>query len=180
MMQIYAKLHSIDYGKLLAQIEHAKKRLGNTSGLLQIGGALATTPLSLKIIAKRPSLIRSPVTNLLKEYGVSLSPLIIGNDTLISEEKGGSSMLSISASIESIDYGKLARAVSRPKKTNAASESDKLIKAVKILEPFIDSTMATVPASAIAELFVLLAKERVVELAEEYGVAIADVDVKHE
>ncbi|MCL1982599.1 MAG: hypothetical protein FWG53_05900, partial [Clostridiales bacterium] len=119
-----------------------------------------------------------PITNLLTEYGVSLSVLKIGGDTLIHERTGGSNMLKITASIESIDYGKLARAISRPRKTNAAESGDKLMKAANILEPFIDNTMATMPASALAELFALFAKEKVVEMADWYGIKLADVSME--
>ena len=86
-------------------------------------------------------------------------------------------MLNISASID-IDYDKLSKRISESKDKKDSNLNKRVYETVRIVKPFIGKTMSTIPPSAIAELFDLLAKEKIIELAGDAGVTISSISVK--
>ena len=83
----------------------------------------------------------------------------------------------ISVSLESIDWDKLIAALVKPTKKTKSNDNT-LQEIVRIIKPFIGRTMGTVPPSAIAELFDLLAEDKAIAIAANYGLDISLVSVK--
>ena len=179
-MQLYVKLHHIDYGKMLSRIQdqnqNPKEDLsGCLGGLIRTFGKLGLLTNSFTIgIAKK--FIKSSVTDLTKGYGIYLSVLEIRGITIIRENRGGDNMLNISASIANIDWDKLMDTMGGPAKKSNGND-DILREVVRIIKPFIGETMATIPNEAIAELFDLLARDKVIDVAWDYGVEVSDITV---
>ena len=189
-MQLYAELQHIDYDKLLSHIRGAYKNThkrqdffsslfsGFTNGLKQFFGKLVINPWILKKITENPSFLKSPAAKLSQKYGVLFTVLKIESDTLISKKTGEKNMLNISATIGDIDYDRLARRITESKDRKDGVGNERIYEAVRIVKPFIDKTMATIPPSAIAELFELFARDKIIKLAGEAGVTISNVSVK--
>ena len=89
-------------------------------------------------------------------------------------------MLNISVSIESSDYKTLLNTIEpNSQKTGKSNNNGKVVgEVIRIVKPFIADTLSTIPPSAIAELFDLLARDKVVDLAKKYGVHLSAVDIK--
>ncbi|MCL2677830.1 MAG: hypothetical protein FWE85_02120, partial [Clostridiales bacterium] len=114
---------------------------------------------------------------LAEEYGVFFTTLQIRGVALIKTKAGGSDMLNISVSIEKIDWDKLANVMGGAAKKPQGGK-DTLQEVMRIAKPFIGKAMETIPPSAIAELFDLLLKDKVCELAGKHGVTVSGVSVK--
>jgi len=168
MIELYARLERIDYDKLLSRIQ-------SREGL----GTLASWFVKAPVISfglKRAWLMRSPLRKLAEGYGVSLTLLRLNSKTLI--DKGGRGMLNLSVSIESIDYQKLAGAISAWMRSEGGIGSETLRKVAETVKPFIGETMSTIPPDAIAKLFDLLARDVLIEKAGSLGVKISEVSLE--
>ena len=181
MIQLNIKLYKIDYDVMLSKIQDSdqspkSEMAGCLSGLIKITGkaGLLTNHRVLKLFR---TTIKKSVTNLAEGYGVYLAELEIEGVTIIHENRGGGNMLNISVSLESIDWDKLMAALVKPAKKTKSNDNT-LQEIVRIIKPFIGRTMGTVPPSAIAELFGLLAEDKVIKLAKNYGLGISVVSVK--
>ena len=184
-MQIYTVIHSIDIDKLLVRIGSDKKPLGCLLSLVSLLPKAVTRfamkPM-LQHIVKRPTRIKSQIENLADEYGLSLSLLRVGDDKIIENMMEGAHMLNVSVSVDDIDYDKLVGIINESllKRSYGDGEKNNMVvhDIIKIVKPFIGKTMATVPTSAIAELLNLLAIDKIVEMAGNYGVKLSKVAVK--
>ena len=184
-MQVYAVIHRIDFDKLLSRIGSDKKPLGCLLSLVSLLPKAVTRfamkPM-LQHIVKRPTRIKSQIENLADEYGISLSLLRVGDDTIIKNIMEGAHMLNVSVSIDDIDYDKLVEIINESLQKRSSEVIDKssgvVQDVVRIVKPFIGKTMATVPFTAIAELLNLLAIDKAVELAGNYGVKLSKVSVE--
>jgi len=191
-MKLYAELKHIDYEKLFSgiyesyqttKITHKKQNFfssvvsGISNGLKELFRTVVINSWSLKKIIENPSLLKLQAVNQSKKYGASFTVLKIGDDTLINERTGGKNMLNISASID-IDYDKLSKRISESKNKKDSNLNKRVYETVRIVKPFISKTMSTIPPSAIAELFDLLAKEKIIKLAGSAGVTISSISVK--
>jgi hypothetical protein len=175
MAQLYAELYHIDYKKLLSQIQEQKEMsVGAPLWLIEFLGKLLTSHVGFLLNIVIP---RGKIAGFAEEYGVTFTKLIIKDVTLIKTKTGGSNMLNISASIDKVEWGKLLSVLGGPAKKPKVGD-DTLQKVIKIVEPFIANTMDTIPNEAIAELFNLLARDKVMALARNYGVRLSGVSVK--
>ena len=170
-MQLNAQIHHINYDKLCAGLLKQKK----TSKLkVWLTGKKSAVKLSLK----RPALLKPLISDLAKEYGISLNILRIGNDVLIHSKTGDRTMLTISVTIENIDYDKLADAIcASMNKTDSNGKAGAIQEVAGIVKPFVNKTMETIPPAAIAELLNLLAKEKLATVAERYGITVSAVSI---
>ena len=171
MQQVYAEINSIDYEQLLSSIQEKKE-------LNKIIKAFVTKPLGLRTIKRSLGVISPIIKKEAKKYGLVFSVLRIDDNTLIHQETGGKNMLDILASIENIDYHKMAEAISAStSKRKTKVSNDKVPEVIRIIKPFIGDTMATIPTSAISELFDLLIRNKITELAGDYGVYLSGISV---
>jgi len=169
---VYAELYGIDYVKFLSRLQKERARQSLLSSFLL---RFAKSAFILKRVVSHPLLMKKQIVKLADYYGVTFSVLMIGDDVLIQNRLGGRSMLNISVSVDSIDYGKIVDIIGESAKGGTNSV---LPEVARILKPFIGETMATVPPSAIAELFDLLGKDKVVGLLGNYGIAVSEVSVE--
>jgi len=87
-------------------------------------------------------------------------------------------MLNINVNIEKIDYLQVFKAVQNlTSKETREGENDLFSKILGIVAPFADKALAMMPPSAIAQLFNLLGKDRVLKLAKDFGVYVTDIKV---
>jgi hypothetical protein len=173
-MQIYAELHSIDYTKLL---EFARARLKKkTMKIPRIAGFAAGALNSRLAQPLIHGTIRSTVRRWLtaNDIGIDFAALKIDGRVLLHTKKGEPNMFNFSTSVD-IDYSKLVAALSELQTKGKGLPLDKILEIVK---PFIGETMKTIPPSAIAELFELVAKDIVVEKATDFGVKISAISLK--
>jgi hypothetical protein len=132
-------------------------------------------------VEKKPLglLLKHRISKSAKTYGISLAELRIKSGAAPGGAVAGSGeMLSISVSVKNIDYGKLAAGIEDITRASEIGSSNALSKAAGIVKPFIGKTMATIPLPAVAELFDLLARDKVIELADNYGVTISSIFMK--
>lgn len=177
MIQLNAELHHIDYEKLLSRIQDAKeKQAGIPYWLVKIAGKLLTS--NIGFIMKPITLFtKNRISVFAEGYGIYFTELSIKDVTLIRTENEGGNMLDISVSIEKIDWDKLVSVIGGIS-NRAFDNNGTLPEVVRIIKPFVNETMATIPLNAIAELFDLLVKDKVVGLAEDYGVTVSEISVK--
>lgn len=111
-----------------------------------------------------------------KHYGVTLDTYLSKNRTKSINLSGVNYMLKITASINAID---IQKAISEFNKKTANNASDSLLinATLRIIQPFIGKTFATIPPSAIAELFMLFGRDKITELAGSYGIKLTDLSV---
>jgi hypothetical protein len=118
------------------------------------------------------------MTEYAREYGLHADVLTIeeGKDSTY-VKRGDSAMLTVSATIGKIDYGKILDAI---KPAGGSRDSTTIDRIMQIIQPFIADTLETIPHSAMAELFMLLGREQVMKLAEEFGIRLSDLSVTSE
>lgn len=175
MIQIYAELGGINYEKLLSRIGQEKKRQSKLAAFIL---KIALNTFVLKNAIKHPLLLKTPIVNLATDYGILLNKLKIGGDTLIQKNSESKGLLNISVMIESIDYSKIISIVNESSKNEKDSVKDATLpEIIRIIKPFIEDTMAMIPSSAIAELFDLLAKDKVIALTGNYGISLSSISI---
>jgi hypothetical protein len=87
-------------------------------------------------------------------------------------------MLNININIEKIDYLQVFKTVQNlTSKQPQEGENDLFLKILEIVAPFADKALAMIPQSAIAQLFNLLGKDKVLKLAKDFGVYVTDIEV---
>ena len=170
MKLLYIIIRRIDYGVLIARI--ADKKTIPKSQLVMLGIELLNR-LNLK------SGYAKNLSDFAQMYGIYLDAYIKKNKNDVVRVSGGSKMLKIVASISNIDYAKAVKAIKdMPVPADKSPEQVALVaKVISIVEPFIVDTLNTIPPSAIAELFTLLGREKVIELAKNIGVDLADLSI---
>jgi len=176
-IKIYGELHSIDYRVLISHIQAPhEKRKPVPHWLVKLLGKLLFSHISgfLRLFVPK-----SEIHEFLEAYGVSFSKLELKGISLIDKTPSEQNMLNISVSIDSVDWDvlsdKLSDISSIGNELAAGDSAEKTRQLVEILKPFINDTMATIPPSAIVQLFDLLGKDKLVELAKSCGVVVSDV-----
>ena len=94
------------------------------------------------------------------------------NDQLV--ERNVKNMLTLTAAVKKIDYQKIINEIT---KSTPPKDNSLVSDILKIIEPFAAETMKTIPDSAIAELFMLLGRDKLIEMAQGYGVEISDLSL---
>jgi len=174
MTQLYAVIEDIGYDTMAATLRKKKEHGVLHSILSAMGIGLLTHPFILRKAIEHPTILKHQIKKHATEHGINLSILEIGEKVLEHKEKRGKKMLDISISIKSIDYNKLSSTIGETAH-NAESMNNTVSEVAKIVKPFISETMATIPIDAIPKLFELLGKDKVVEMAEKYGVVVDGV-----
>ena len=191
MIYLNAVVSDIDYDVLLGRIEAAAKNstgkqenrpgfpmeiVSNLGWLANLLAQMVPDFVFAKIIDTR----KKALTDLAKDYGVHLSFLTADSQPVKMMNKGERYMLNISVSIKNIDYKTLLNAIEpNSQKTGKSNNKGNVVgEVIRIVKPFIADTLSTIPPSAIAELFDLLARDKAVDLAKKYGVQLSDIDIK--
>jgi len=176
MIQLYGELHSINYQKLLSKLEEPKHPHKHVPiWLIKLLSELLESHISSIL---RPFIPKRKIKHLTEDFGISLSILKIKDIDLIEHKTNADNMLSITAKIDHVNWDKLSASLNRAAKKVEIEQENLLPEIIKIIKPFINNTMSTVPPSAYVELFELLAKDKVVESAGLYGIAISEVSVE--
>jgi hypothetical protein len=115
-------------------------------------------------------------SSILRGYGVE-SEIFISKSKI--DLRQASKMFYISIAIEEIKYSKFAaKLFEKLTSHQAKGGEDNLFRQIfKIVEPFADKTLRTIPPSAIAQLFDLLGKNAILALAKEFGVNMTDIQI---
>ena len=170
-MQINIQINCINYSEFCSRLLYKKERS-------KVATWLTSSRRIVKIGLKNPGRLKSIITDLADNYGASLGSVSIDNDIIINNGPGDKNTWNISITIEKVDYDKLAdiivESMTNPKPPDTNST---FLQIVKILQPFINETMATVPPDAITELLNITTKERVVEFAKHCGLEVAEMFV---
>ena len=178
-MYLYSELQYINFDKLLSRIEAAEKPITVLSGIALSVVKVALSAFVIKRIIKHPSFLRRIILRFTEEYGVILSGLRVGDNAFAQNKESEYKILNATILIDSIDYTKLADAISESlKSTGRESNNHTLTEAIRIIKPFIAETMATVPPSAIVELFELFAREKVIKVAQNCGISISNISLE--
>ena len=109
-------------------------------------------------------------------YGLTIRTYIEKNKDYNDQlaERNGKNMLILTASVKKIDYQKIINEIT---KSTPPKDNSLVSDILKIIEPFAAETMKTIPDSAIAELFMLLGRDKLIEMAQGYGVEISDLSL---
>ena len=184
-------VRNIDYDALFGQIEAATgdstskqenhtgfstKIVSNLGWLFNLFAKMTPDFLLAKIIDSK----KKALLDLAKDYGVCLTFLTVDSEPPKMPNKAERNMLNISVSIKSIDYKTLLNAIEpNSQKTGKVNDNGNVVgEVVRIVKPFIADTLSTIPSAAIVELFDLLARDKVVDLAKKYGVQLSAIDIK--
>ncbi|MCL2050142.1 MAG: hypothetical protein FWG91_00215 [Lachnospiraceae bacterium] len=177
-------IHKIDYSILLKELKTGSKKSPVSTGTSFCDKMRDTmmelmTPLFsfLESLSLTRNIIARKINKSAMNYGIVLSTYLEKNEVYYEKLKEGNKncMLTLSASIEKIDYQKL---INELKKTSASPNNKPiLLDIINIIEPFLSATMKTIPNSAIAELFMLLGQDKMMDLAEDYGIHLADLNL---
>ena len=172
-IHILAEIDNIDYQVFCRRLAKPKDKGGMWSKIASFfikPGLLSLVPLGF---------IGNQIRKICSEYGISLSTMHIDKEAPTYRKRGGLCMFNISTSLE-IDYEKLARTVAESMGKNSIGGSNStIVELVRIVAPFINNTMATVPPTALLQIFDLLARDKVVKAAESWGVKLVNLDVSH-
>jgi len=181
MIKLYGELQSIDYDVLISHIQAPhEKRKPVPHWLIKLLGKILESHFSgiLRLFAPKKE-----VQEFLEEYGVSFSKLEIKGFPLIEKPTRGKNMLNITVSIDSVNWDVLADRLSGISLSSSNSgvndNAIQIQQVAEIVKPFINDTMATVPPSAMVELFDLLGKDKVVELAGSCGVKVSMISIEN-
>ena len=178
-MYLYSELHHINYDKLLSRIQAAEKPITVLSGIALRVVKVALSAFVIKRIIKHPSLLRRIILRFTEEYGVILSELGVGDNVFAQNKESEHKILNVTVLIDSINYSKLADVINESlKSTGRENNNHTLTEAIRIIKPFIAETMASVPPSAIVDLFELLARDKVIELAQNCGITISSIQLE--
>jgi len=179
-MNINAKLHCIDFDKLLTHIQTPNKTKGPLANFFTKTVKIAISPFVVKRVINSPSILKRLIFSIADEYGVAISELTINTKVFLphnrSAESSCGNFLNASIIIDNIDYSVLSTFILESMNSaNKANHNAIQSEAIRIIKPFINETVATIPPSAISELFELLAKDKLIEMAKGYGVTLSDV-----
>jgi len=178
-MYLYSELQHINFDKLLSRIQGAEKPITVLAGIASRVAKVALSAFVIKRIIKHPSLLRRIILRFTEEYGVILSELSVGDNAFVQNKESESKAFNATVFIDSINYSKLTDVISESlKSTGRESNNHTLAEVIRIIKPFIGETMATVPPSAIVELFELFAREKVIELAKNCGITISSIKLE--
>ncbi|MCL2663281.1 MAG: hypothetical protein FWE83_08150 [Oscillospiraceae bacterium] len=178
-MFICSELQHINFDKLLSHIQSAEKPKTVLSGIVSDIAKVALNTFVIKRIIKHPFILHRIILGFAEEYGVTLSGLRVGSNAFEHNKESEDCIMDVKVSIESIDYAKLADVISESvKSTGTKTNNHTVTETIRIIKPFIDETMSTIPPSAIVELFELLAREKVIELAQNSGITISDISLE--
>ena len=176
MIQLYGELQSIDYQKLLSKLEEPKHPHKHVPiWLIKLLSELLESHISSIL---RPFIPKRKIKHLTEDFGISFSVLKIKDIDLIEHKTNADNMLSIIAKIDHVNWGKLSAIINSATKKVEIEQENPLPEIIKIIKPFINDTMATVPPSAMVELFKLLAKDKIIELASINGIKTSEVLVE--
>ena len=180
MIQLYGELHSIDYEILASHIQvPLEMRKPVPHWLIKLLGKILVSHFSgiLRLIIPKKE-----IQDFFKEYGVSFSKLELKDISLIEETTDFNNMLNITVSIDRVDWDVLSDRLDgipvSGGSSNLKNGDSQIQQVAEIVKPFINDTVATVPPSAMVELFDLLGKDKVMEWAESYGVTVSAITVK--
>jgi len=176
-VNVNAKLHYVDYNKLLMRIQTPNKSKGLLAGFFAKTARVAISPFIVRKIINTPSILKRLIFNITDDYGVVISELTIDGKIFLQSVNGKGGFLNASIIVDNIDCDKLSALISESiNSTGKSNHNATLTDVIRIIKPFIGETIATIPPPAIAELFELLAKDKVIEYVEHnYGIAISDV-----
>ena len=178
-MYLYSELQHINFDKLLSRIQDVEKPITVLSGIALRVVKVTLNAFIIKRIIKHPSLLRRIILRFTEEYGVFLSKLKVGDNAFAQNRESERKILNATVLIDNINYTKLAGVISESlKSTGTESNNHTLTEAIRIIKPFINETMATVPPSAIVDLFELLARDKVIELARNCGITISSIKLE--
>jgi len=177
-MYIYSGLQHINFDKLLSHIQDAEKPKTVLAGIVSGIAKTALSTFVIKRIIKHPFILHRLILGFAEEYGVALSGLRVGSNVFEHTKKSEECIIDVKVSIGNIDYAKLADVISESlKSTGTKTNNRTVMETIRIIKPFIGETVATVPPSAIVELFELFAREKVIELAQNCGITISDISL---
>ena len=177
-MYLYAEIRRINYYKLLSHIQDAGKPKVVLSGIVSDIFKGALNVFVIKKILKQPFILKRIILGFAEEYGVSFSELKVGYGVFAHDGESENCIINAIVLIDNVNYTKLADVISESLKSAGMEKiNNKVAGAIRIIKPFIDETMSTVPQSAIKELFELLAREKVIELAQRSGITISDISL---
>ena len=179
-MYLYSELQHVNFDKLLSRIQGAEKPTGVLFGIASKIIKVALNAFVIKRIFKHTLILKRIILSFVEEYGVTLSTLKVGYGVFAHNgEFGQHRILSASILIDNVNYTLLADVINDSlRSTETKSNNHILTEVIKIIKPFIDETMATVPPSAIVELFELLARDKVIELAQNCGITISSIKLE--
>ncbi|MCL2717603.1 MAG: hypothetical protein FWE14_02325 [Lachnospiraceae bacterium] len=173
-------IHKIDYKIFLTKFKSsinqnpASSRTGFRDTFLSIIQPLLPTLESLTLTR---NIIAMQANKIAMDYGLAINTYLEKTDTYFKKIKEGNTncMLTLSITIEKIDYQKIINEI----KKSASSQNDNAILSdvLNIVEPFAAETLNTIPPAAIADLFMLLGKDKIIDLAKKYGVKLSDLSV---
>lgn len=178
MRHISIFINEIDYGILLGRIKMAVGNKSSVKNQGRNGRLLKILRPFVGIINVLPNIfIENQIMKQAAKFGIYTTVYIENNKAKIKalNERKIITMLNLSASIEKIDYQKLINTI----QGSSASKGGSLVvpDVIKIIEPFLAETMKTIPDAAIAELFMLLGRDKIVEMAQDYGVKISHLSM---
>ncbi|MDR2530393.1 MAG: hypothetical protein LBC65_02475 [Oscillospiraceae bacterium] len=155
MRYILIEVLGVDYSRLVSEVREARADvpaiIAGAIKLVTIGGDLSGFSKQLQNLGVFTKITASRVG-------------IVGRTT---------NMLNINITIDGVDPIAAIRRV----REHGGSGGGVVPRVLEIVEPFAADTLRTIPPSAIAELFNLLAKERLIELAKEFGVSVSEIRV---
>jgi len=178
-MYLYAEIRHIDFDKLLSHIQDAEKPKTVLSGIASEIWKVALNPFIIKRLLKHPFVMKRIILGFAEEYGVTFYGLKVGYGVFAHNGESENCILNAMVLIDNINYSKLADVISDMLKSAGTKNNNHTVTEVlRIIKPFISETMETVPLSAIVELFELLAREKVIVLAQNCGITISDILLK--
>ncbi|MCL2254386.1 MAG: hypothetical protein FWC09_08065 [Lachnospiraceae bacterium] len=162
----------IDYNKLPTEIKpkinHKPKHSKLLDFLLPLSPALEKIPNVL---------LANQIVKFAAKYGISLMVYIENkkpkNENI--NERLTNIMYNLSVSVDRIDYQKLIESIR--KDSSSKNGSSVFFEILKIITPFAADTMKTIPPKAVADLFMLLGRDKIIEMAKDYGVVLSGLSV---
>ena len=165
-------IKSIDYNHVAEFIIHGLNKSGFNTFVLSLVKAVK------HFFGRRNTIhIISPRILSWVEKNIGIAATIKNLDSFVNIKSGGDNMYNINVSIGAIDFGKLGSRINNPRAKTRDTNSSKLNEVVRIVTPFIGKTIETIPAEAITELFNLLGRDKVFEIAGDYGIELKDIAV---
>lgn len=184
MQYFLFSIKRVDYSVLLDKIRINKTRAAPkpSGGLAQIKSFLINIVLGLPFVKRLIPQVAvdkavDKAVNLLSDYGITATGSVAPQKIKRNSEE--ISMLTIAFSIDTkkINMSKLRAKLqnNNPKRSNNDLFSQ--ILAIDSKSPFVANALAAIPPGAVAELFDLLGKDKLLDLAKEFGVSISGLSV---
>jgi len=175
-MNINAKVQHIDYNKLLHRIQIPSKSKGPLANFFTKTVKVAVSPFVVRKLIQSPSILKRLIFSVAEEYGVTISELVIDSKVFSQGNSENNNFMKASILINSVNYETLTKFIVETidSKTKVAHDVT-FTEVLRIIKPFIGETIATIPLSAISELFELLIKDKIISLAINYGIAVSNI-----